>query len=1413
MSIQSASDPEELREVLAAYLPMDRRQALARGDKLPDRAFGAVLFADISGFTPMAHILEERLGPQRGPELLTRQLNRLYSRLVAAVHRYGGSVINFGGDAINCWFDRQNAPDGDIRTCLRRAVTCAFTMQEEVGRFDPKLPMTDLLLPVKIKVTLTAGDVRRFQVGDPRYRLIDTLAGQTMERLDIVAQAAQHDEVVVGEEIVAQLAGQVMVSQWRQKGEQRFAVLTAITAPAEPAPWPYMPPPPVEVTSQWILNPVCERLSRGEGEFLSELRLAAALFMHFAPLDYDHDEQAQEKLDAYIRWVQAVIEKHHGYFMSLTIGDKGSYILVSFGAPAAYGDEGARAVLAALELRTPPPNLAYIADNGIGISLGMVRTGAYGGIERREYSIHGTILNIAARLMSAAQSGQILATSAVAKAAGEAATFADLGPHAYKGLEQPLTTFTVVDYREPEGFPEQKESLAYVGRDAERARLTAQLEALQQGTSSNALIVGEAGIGKSRLMEELVQEANGLGLETIVGQGNVLEQNAAFHAWRPILMTLLGLRETDDAAAMTAAVSSHLAGMPEQLLRMPLLNGILPLNAPENKFTASMSGEVRANNTYTLLLQLLRQGKQPGDPLVVVLDDGQWLDSASWGLADWIRREMEHLLLVVLMRPVFDGDSPGAAEPDLGVIQPDEYTALLEAPETQRYELGPLTTENIAQLVAQKLGVKQVPEPILALINTRAEGHPFFSEEIALAMRDEGLIQVIDSQAILAEGAEIAELEFPDTVQGIITSRIDRLEPGQELALKVASVIGRVFLFRTLQEIHPVEADRPQLAAHLKVLARLDITPVEALSPELSYIFKHAITRDVAYSLLLHRQRQELHAAVAAWYEQNYPGELAPLYPLLVYHWREALNPGKTVYYLDKAGRQALSSYANREAVSFFTEALAITGEHPDLLQSVYGSEALLIQAQWLRQLGEAYLGLGQLPESRESLMRMLQLVKRPAPSSQVRLAATLFQHMVIQMLHRLGPGRLLNRATGIESEIFLETAHAYQQLAEIYYFANERLLTLNAGLHVLNLSERAKESPIRARAYANMTVICGLLSLHSAAEAYGRRALKTGEEVGDRSALAWANLLVGTYEIGLAHWAYGTELAQRSTDICRELGDLRQLGLSIGLLALPALYRADFDQSCSLYVEWHETALQAGNIQHQAFGLFGQAECLLPQGGAAVAVDLVEQGLRLIVERAQPTVDNRTAAIRGYGLLALARQRIGNDELAAQAAANGLEVLNQLSLPTRVTLLEGLSGVTETYLALWEKDGGQQGGPSEWRELARQACDILGRYGGVFDIGRPRAKLWWGQYYWLAGEADKARRRWQESLADAVSLSMPLEAAVARLHLGQHLEGEEGQALLTEAMAQFEEAGATYDVNLANSLLEEYLPLEANTG
>ena len=1368
-----------LRETLTTYIPTDRRLALVQGVALPDRVRGAALFTDISGFMALTEALAQELGPQRGAEELIHHLNRVFDALIAETDRYRGSVVGFHGDAMTCWFD----DDGGSR-----AAACALAMQQAMGRFATVITPSGKATSLAMKAAVAVGAARRFLVGDPQMRLLDVLAGALLDDLAAAEGLAQKGEVLLAPSAVSALADQVHMAAWRgaAEGESRpsHGVLGGLKAPVPPAPWPEIP---VHGMSEgqvrpWLTSVVYDRLTEGQGEFLAELRVAVALFLRFGGIHYDEDDGAGEKLDRFVRWVQSVLARYEGALLELTIGDKGSYLYATFGAPVAHEDDPSRAVAAALELRLPPAELGYIQPIQIGISQGSMRVGAYGGSTRRSYGVQGNEVNVAARLMTEAEAGQILATARIAKQTSAQYDLQELGALPLKGQEKPVPVFAVQGHRERRrtAVRRGRAPTPIVGREAELAVLGESLRALRDGQRGALLIEGEAGIGKSRLIVDLLDQAQALGIPALVGTGDAIERSTAYHAWRPAFRELFGLAEHAEAPAAREQVLKSLAQDSRLLDRAPLLNAVLPLGLPDNQLTAQMAGELRASNTRDLLADLLIRRTQ-SSPHVLVLEDAHWLDSASWALAELVRANAERLLLVIAARPMLDGQpGEGALASAASADAPVEFRKLVASPETRRLRLTALSPQAIRALVCQRLGVAELPQKVIDLILERAEGHPFFSEEIAYALRDAGILQIEAGGARLSpQAGDLRAMDFPDTIQGVITSRLDMLPAPQLLTLKVASVIGRVFPFRTLQAVHPIEAERPQLKAYVANLERLDITPLESPEPDLSHLFKHFLTQEVAYQLLLHAQRSQLHQAVAEWLERTYAGDLAPLYPVLAHHWYVAadLDPQaslpllKAIEALEKAGEQAALNYANREALRFLSLAMGLSER-----RELYVEPLRL--ARWERSLGQAYLALGNLAESQEHLERCVSLLGQPVPATRLQLMGRYTVELTRQVLHRAWPSRFLDRRRRKDEGRFAEPfppvngiwraapggtaaelARAYDRLSFIYYFQGDPIALLTAGLRILNVSESAGlVSRELAVAYATNSFTVGLLGLHRFAQAYRRRGLELAQNIDHLPSLTWVQVVWGNYNLGLGEWALADEAFGEVEEIARRIADHRRLEECLTLWGMAQYYQGQFDASWAQCAETYKTAAHSGDAQGKIWARFGQAGIDIARGRYAAAAEALQEGLELLKE-----VLDRLEEVRGYGLLARVRLYQDQPVAALQAAERTSQRIAKLLIPTGYYLLEGYAGAAEVYLRLWESGAISGMEPKEMARKARRACRALGWFARFFPIGRPFAWLWRGVFEWQRGHRKRAFRAWQKGLTHAERLRMPY--AAARIH------------------------------------------------
>jgi tetratricopeptide (TPR) repeat protein len=680
-------------------------------------------------------------------------------------------------------------------------------------------------------------------------------------------------------------------------------------------------------------------------------------------------------------------------------------------------------------------------------------------------------------------------------------------------------------------------------------------------------------------------------------------------------------------------------------------------------------------------------------------------------------------------------------------------------------------------LVCQRLGVSALPEPVASFIREKAGGHPFFSEELAYMLRDSGRIVVTQGECRMApDTGDLRALSVPDTVQGVLTGRIDRLTPRQQLALKVASVIGREFAFRTLHDIHPIESDKASLGEDLDALAQRDLVQIATLEPDLTYRFKHIITQEVAYNLLPFGHRRQLHRSVGEWYEHTSGGDLSPLSALLAHHWSQAaqataeLAP-KAIAYLEKAAEQALGSYANQEALRFLTEALgldAATHQDGGALGAGGRNGAGLRRARWERQVGEAYYRLGNPAEARVHLTQSLLLLGRRVPSARFKILFSLIGQVGQQALHRLSPAIFIGHARRDKRARLLESARAYETLALVSFIAAETLSSINGNLHGLNLAEAAGPSPELANSYAMVGLLAGLITQARLAEQYFQHALRTAERVDDRSCLGRVWFTKGYYLLGKGEWAAARDALARAYERFEQLGDRRWCETTVLTLANLNYNQGQFARCGELYDQAYESARRRGDVQAQAWAMVAQALVPLPLGRTDAALERVA-ALDAWLANSVALLSDRATEINAYGIRALAHTRRGERALALQTIEQAVRLIEQSS-PSAYYGLTGYGAAAEVTLTLLEASDAGSVEREELQRLADQACMALRNFARLFPIGQPQAWLWKGLRDWLAGKPSRAHAAWQKSLARAERLEMPYEEGLAHFEIGRHL-------------------------------------------
>ena len=839
----------------------------------------------------------------------------------------------------------------------------------------------------------------------------------------------------------------------------------------------------------------------------------------------------------------------------------GDGIMALFGAPIAHEDHARRALHAALGIRASlaayqeelqrQRRITFQARQGI--NTGLVVVGSIGNDLRMDYTAVGDTTNVAARLQQAAERDRILISEPTHRLIEGYFHTRALGELQVKGKAEPIRAWEVIAAKEARtrlDVEAERGLTPYVGRERELQLLLQCFEKAAAGQGQVVFIVGEAGIGKSRLLYEFRRR---LGDQATWVEGRCMSfgQSIAFHPVIDMLKRTFRLEEGDTEESVKQKIERAVVLLGEDLRPiLPYLYYLLSID-PGDAAVATMDPQRRRGELFDALRHLLVRASEVR-PQVFVHEDVHWIDKAS-----------EDSLL-------FTADSV----PTNRILHILTYRTGYKHPFGEhdyhtRIALSTLSAEDSVQMAHAMLGTESLPDDLRALIVRKAEGNPFFVEEVVKSLQEVGAIRRAGDRYVLAKGLD--EILIPDTIQDVIMARIDRLSEAPKKTLQLASVIGREFTRRLLDRIADL---RERTEEFLQDLKAIELIYEKALYPELAYMFKHALTHEVAYNSLLMQRRKELHRAIAQAIEELYAERLAEHYEVLAYHFAKAEDASKALEYLVKAAQKAANAFAIREAVALYAQALEMChrrGEPEDL--------------QTVMSIHQAIAGL----------YIMLSDFERSAAASEQALA----------IARRLGDG--VNEASALASLGFA-TAFAHRFDSAIDYCRD-----------AIRIASQVGAKPVIANAY----VTTGLVHAVTARLDESREDFAKAEEI-SRAANDIPDLVMAQVFSGLSlNWEGKYLEAQRwheqALQLARQHGLMFPLFWSLWQNALTLGGKGAYDGAVAMLEEGLVVCEKAGEeiMRHRILNTLGwiHLEC----GDLDGAVDLNRRGAEAAHKRGDP--------------------------------------------------------------------------------------------------------------------------------------------------------------------------------------------------
>ena len=872
---------------------------------------GTLAFVDLSGFTAMSERLARK--GKAGAEELIDVLNATFVELLQIAYDNGGGVLKFGGDALLLFFS------GDEHA--RRAARVSHGMRRalrEIGR--PRTSAGQVTL--RMHAGLNTGTFRFFLVGGSHRELL--LCGPEVSQTVAMQDASEAGEVLVSPATGAELPARY-VGEQKSGGRLLKADVPVSTSGLMPVP---------DVTGLPLADcvPRAIRDYLGENPVEPEHRQATVAFLRFAGTDALLAEEGAsgtaEALDQAMRTVQQAADEHRVTFLETDIDEDAVRVVLVAGAPETAGDDEERM------LRT----VRSIADANLrlqlhaGINRGRVFTGEVGAPFRKTYAIMGETAALAARLMSKAGPGSVLAGAEVVERSRTPFETVELEPFQVKGKKAPVVAH---DVRAVAGGRESvpEATTPFVGRERELAILGATLTPVRMGLGSLVELIGDPGMGKSRLVEELLsQDAE---LNSIRASCEEYELSTPYYPFRGLLRSLLEVSANGDRRDLAERLRSRVAPLAEEVVQwIPLL--ALPLDVelestPEVDDLQPAFRRARLHGVVeTLLAKLLPS------PTVLVIEDVHWMDEPSCHLLRHLGGQVttKPWLICVTRRQSAGGFISAEGVPPVAALA---------------LHLEPLTIESAKALVDATGSNGWRTEEVAAIVE-RSGGNPLFLQELLASSHGE------------------AGGDLPENIEAVVTTRIDRLAPVDRTLLRYAAVMGSTFSSELVG--HVLAADDPSASPDSESWDRLNEFVERDPYTAGGFRFRHALFRDAAYEGLSFRRRRELHASIGAAYESLHASELSEYAELLSLHFLHADEHAKAYRYSLVAGERAREKFANVEAAVFYRRALDAAKHLPDL-------DATAVAAVW-EALGDVSELAGRYADAADSYRRARRLIGAP---------------------------------------------------------------------------------------------------------------------------------------------------------------------------------------------------------------------------------------------------------------------------------------------------------------------------------------------------------------------------------------------------------------------------------------------------
>lgn len=1151
---------------------------------------GAVIFSDISGFTPMSQALSNY--GSRGTEEMSGILNNYLTKMSHIIYKKGGIIQKIAGDAMTILFEKQ--ANVSWKVPLFYAVECAFGMQRLITEFR-KIKTIAGEFSLEMKIGIGNGRLFTGTLGTYDFGIEPFLIGCPIENAVMSEHHAEQGEIWLHKDSMEKIKDNIKII----KKVEDFYRISKIEYKETEEPQSIKPnhlkislsePQKQKIISEirsCVPLSIAKRIELGYLDFLGENRKTTILFISFEGLSLN-DAEFESKLKSYYSTMQKIITRYRGFLYEFESGDKGSKIIALFGSPTSTEDDEGLAVHCANAMQDAVKDIDWIVSQKIGISTGSVFAGVIGTNLLSRYAVIGDRVNLAARLMSLSESNTILCDEETFINTGSNFKWEAKPPRKVKGKTGLIKTYEFKGIKKS-SKPSTVDEISYlIGREDEAKQFVQVFDKVIKNSGQIISVIGEMGMGKKSLIKEFVKFVKRRGMKILRADSFSYGTQIPYFEITELFRNLFNIKENDSNNTKIERINDFIDKlMPKQKDKIPLLESVLSIELPDNEandWAKNLDPSVRKANMIDFMSKILIEySKQQA--LLIIINDLHWSNSSTLDFLNTLSKNIkdEKLLIIFSYQPFSN-------------IVPESLSEIKKLDYHNNIVLNELTSEQCMDFINIKWKITNIPDNFPYIVKNNAGGNPYYVEILMNSLIKSGQLyhnKKEDSYTFSERAFE--HINIPDSIHALILSQMDRVDETSKLLIKVASVVGMVFNQDIVIRIFPDKISKTTLFEKLYYLSEQGLLENEEKDGEQRFYFRNELTLETAYNNLPFTQRKALHEKTAITIEELYSDKIDSYYDILAYHFKHTDITEKKLKYLSLAGNKARNNYANKEAVNYYEQvsklleneissgSIEATSEKWDDIGCEL-FDTYLILGDITKFVGEMDLSKGWLQKAESIIIKLYDEKRR------YRLLQSFGEWYEFRDQYMLSLEYYSRAYKCISKQKnLMETSLSCGHLGNLYRTIGKYDIALKRYKEAASLANKAasitnctRNIMLEGRWLGNIGIIYANQGSYDKALKYYFDALKISKTVQDKlREVAWLSLIANVY-VAQSKYEGALKYAYESLEVANNIGYKRSAVMTMNTIGNTYRFLGEYDRALEVHHKALDTANNIGAINQE---------------------------------------------------------------------------------------------------------------------------------------------------------------------------------------------------------------------------------------